>query len=76
VRLAELESAVAAGDRTAAARHLHKLRGTSAGYGFMGLAEGAAAAEEALRAGADLAGSPVVAALLDQLRALSTDTGR
>jgi CheY-like chemotaxis protein/HPt (histidine-containing phosphotransfer) domain-containing protein len=74
-RLAELEDAVAAGDRVAMARHLHKLRGTSAGYGFMGLAEGAAAAEEDLRAGADLAASPAVAALLDQLRALSSSTG-
>ncbi len=71
-RLAELEEAVAVGDRTAVARHLHKLRGTSAGYGFMGLAEGAAAAEEALRSGADLAASPAVAALVRQLRAIAS----
>lgn len=74
-RLAELEAAVAAGDRVAAARHLHKLRGTSAGYGFMGLAEGAAAAEEALRAGGGLTASSAMTALLDQLRAMSAGSG-
>jgi CheY-like chemotaxis protein/HPt (histidine-containing phosphotransfer) domain-containing protein/two-component sensor histidine kinase len=70
-RLAELEAALAEGDRTAVARHLHKLRGTSAGYGFMTLAEGATAAEEALRAGHDLAASPAVASLLSELRAIA-----
>lgn len=67
-RLAELEAAIAAGDAEAASRHIHKLRGTAAGYGFHALSESAAAAEEALRAGASAATEPAVALLLELLR--------
>jgi CheY-like chemotaxis protein/two-component sensor histidine kinase len=68
-RLAELEDAVARGDAAAATRHVHKLRGTAAGYGFTSLAERAAAAEEALRGGEARASAPEVVAVLEQLRA-------
>jgi CheY-like chemotaxis protein len=67
-RLAELEAARAAGDAEMAARHLHKLRGTAAGYGFAPLAERATAAEEALRGGVPVADAPALAQVIELLR--------
>ena len=66
-RLADLEAALADGDAQAVRRHLHKLRGTSAGYGFADLSHLAGAAEDALRAGVPLADAPV-AAVVEALR--------
>ncbi|HEY0151548.1 MAG TPA: Hpt domain-containing protein, partial [Longimicrobium sp.] len=68
-RLADLEAALAAGDAQAVRRHLHKLRGTSAGYGFTELSHLAGAAEDALRAGTPLADAPEVTAAMEALRA-------
>jgi DNA-binding response OmpR family regulator len=67
-RLADLEAALSAGDAQAVRRHLHKLRGTSAGYGFTDLSHLAGAAEDALRAGIPLADAPEVAAAVEALR--------
>ena len=68
-RLEELGAALAAGDAEMAARHLHKLRGTAAGYGFAALAERATAAEEALRGGVPVADAPALAQVIELLRA-------
>jgi CheY-like chemotaxis protein/HPt (histidine-containing phosphotransfer) domain-containing protein/two-component sensor histidine kinase len=66
-RLAELEDAVARRDAEAAARHLHKLRGTASGYGFAALSSAAGVAEEVLREGGDPL-SPEVAEVIGLLR--------
>ena len=50
-RLLAIEAAKMEGDRQGMLRELHKLRGAAAGYGFDALAEAAAGAEEAMRAG-------------------------
>ncbi len=67
-RLADLEAALAAGDAQAVQRHIHKLRGTAAGYGFAELSHLAGAAEDALRAGVPLAEVREVAAVVEALR--------
>jgi len=58
-------SAGEGGDRQALLRELHKLRGAAAGYGYDGLADAAAEAEEALRRGG---GAAEVARLIRHLR--------
>ncbi|HVH13920.1 MAG TPA: Hpt domain-containing protein, partial [Longimicrobium sp.] len=65
-RLRDIEAA--AGDRAerdTLMRELHKLRGAAAGYGFDGLADAAADAEEAVRGGD---GDAEVARLIQSLR--------
>jgi HPt (histidine-containing phosphotransfer) domain-containing protein len=66
--VAELEAAIAADDAEAIARHLHKLRGTSAGYGFGAIAEHATRAEAALRLGGPVAEIPAIREIVGLLR--------
>jgi HPt (histidine-containing phosphotransfer) domain-containing protein len=44
-RAADLERSVAAGDLDSVTKQAHQLKGTSAGYGFAGISEAAAALE-------------------------------
>lgn|GEM_PF-2020695 len=67
-RLRALEEFLARGDADGFTREAHKLKGAAAGYGFIGLSEAAAAAEEALRGGAGLHGEGAVKELLERLR--------
>ncbi|HEX6037870.1 ATP-binding response regulator [Longimicrobium sp.] len=67
-RLRDIEGAAAdGGDRETLLRELHKLKGAAAGYGFDGLADGAADAEEAVRRGG---GGAEVARLTRLLRSI------
>jgi CheY-like chemotaxis protein len=59
-----IESAAGEGDREALRRELHKLRGAAGGYGYQALADAAAAAEEAVRAGGGAAEVERLAVLL------------
>ncbi|HEU0301341.1 MAG TPA: ATP-binding protein [Longimicrobium sp.] len=63
-RMRAIESAVAAGDREALRRELHKLRGAAGGYGFDALADAAGDAEVAVREGGGAAELERATALL------------
>ena len=73
-RLASMRAAAAGEDAAGLQREVHKLRGTSAGYGFAALSELAGEVEEVLRAGAP-ASHPLVERLFWALEEMGSSPG-